>query len=180
MGMYCNRTGERRVPEELEPQGSDVDLPQEPEAVCFSWALGLLARPRHGKSAYTFTIITTRANGLVRRLHDRMPVIYDAPRQWLRAAVRQPGAALDLVLQPLPSERMGAHEFRRLVNHWRTTRRLAFSLFHPAAKKVAVVAAHEALVFPPILTGPMLDRFLLHCSIEHKSGLPVADPRCAW
>ena len=32
-----------------------------------------------GSQLYTFTIITTRANGLVRRLHDRMPMIYDPP-----------------------------------------------------------------------------------------------------
>jgi putative SOS response-associated peptidase YedK len=31
-----------------------------------------------GTQLYTFTIITTRANALVRRIHDRMPVIYDA------------------------------------------------------------------------------------------------------
>jgi putative SOS response-associated peptidase YedK len=31
-----------------------------------------------GSELYTFTIITTRANGLVQRIHDRMPVIYDA------------------------------------------------------------------------------------------------------
>ena len=141
MGMDCNRTRERRLREEWEPQGSDVDLPQEPEAVCFFWALGLLARPRHRKSAYTFTIITTRANGAGAATPRSDARDLRRPRQWLRAAVRQPGAPLDLVLHPLPSERMGAHEFRRLVNHWRTTRRLAFSLFHPAAKKVVVVAA---------------------------------------
>jgi putative SOS response-associated peptidase YedK len=31
-----------------------------------------------GSELYTFTIITTRANAIVRRIHDRMPVIYDA------------------------------------------------------------------------------------------------------
>jgi putative SOS response-associated peptidase YedK len=31
-----------------------------------------------GSELYSFTIITTRANGLVRRIHDRQPVIYDA------------------------------------------------------------------------------------------------------
>jgi SOS response associated peptidase (SRAP) len=33
-----------------------------------------------GSQFYTLTIITTRANGMVRRLHDRMPMIYDPPR----------------------------------------------------------------------------------------------------
>jgi putative SOS response-associated peptidase YedK len=38
-----------------------------------------------GSQLYTFTIITTQANALLRRIHDRMPVIYDAAmgRQWL-------------------------------------------------------------------------------------------------
>jgi putative SOS response-associated peptidase YedK len=67
---------------------------------------------------YTFTIITTRANGLVRRIHDRMPVIYDAAmgRQWLDGPFGGRAMALDLVLQPLPSERMEAHEVSTLVN----------------------------------------------------------------
>jgi putative SOS response-associated peptidase YedK len=38
-----------------------------------------------GSQLFIFTIITTRANALVRRIHDRMQVIYDAAmgRQWL-------------------------------------------------------------------------------------------------
>jgi putative SOS response-associated peptidase YedK len=69
------------VPEEWEPQGSDVDLPQEPEAVYFSRGLWDFWLDRDtGSQFYTLTIITTRANGMVRRLHDRMPMIYDPPR----------------------------------------------------------------------------------------------------
>jgi putative SOS response-associated peptidase YedK len=71
-----------------------------------------------GSDLYTFTIITTRANGLVRRTHDRMPVIYDAAmgREWLEGRFGTRAMALDLVLQPLPSERMAAHEVSTLVN----------------------------------------------------------------
>jgi putative SOS response-associated peptidase YedK len=71
-----------------------------------------------GSELYTFTIITTRANGLVRRIHDRMPVIYDAAmaRQWLDGPFGARAMALGLVLQPLPSERMQAHEVSPLVN----------------------------------------------------------------
>ncbi len=38
-----------------------------------------------GSQLHTFTIITTRANALLRSIHDRMPVIYDKEmgRQWL-------------------------------------------------------------------------------------------------
>ena len=71
-----------------------------------------------GTQLYTFTIITTRANGLVRRIHDRMPVIYDAAMgcQWLDRPFGGRAMDLDLVLQPLPSERMDAHEVSTLVN----------------------------------------------------------------
>jgi putative SOS response-associated peptidase YedK len=47
-----------------------------------------------------------------------MPVIYDAAmgRQWLDGPFGARAMALDLVLQPLPSERMEAHEVSTLVN----------------------------------------------------------------
>jgi putative SOS response-associated peptidase YedK len=71
-----------------------------------------------GSQLYSFTIITTRANGLLRPIHDRMPVIYDAAmgRQWLDGPFGGRAMGLDLVLQPIPSERMQAHEVSTLVN----------------------------------------------------------------
>jgi putative SOS response-associated peptidase YedK len=47
-----------------------------------------------------------------------MPVIYDAAmgRQWLETSFGARAMELDLVLQPLPSERMAAHEVSTLVN----------------------------------------------------------------
>jgi putative SOS response-associated peptidase YedK len=47
-----------------------------------------------------------------------MPVIYDAAigRQWVEGPFGARAMALDLVLQPLPSERMAAHEVSTLVN----------------------------------------------------------------
>jgi putative SOS response-associated peptidase YedK len=71
-----------------------------------------------GSRLYTFTIMTTRANALVRQIHDRMPVICDAAlgRQWLEGPFGARKLALELVLQPLPSERMEAHEVSTLVN----------------------------------------------------------------
>jgi putative SOS response-associated peptidase YedK len=71
-----------------------------------------------GSELYSFTIITTRANALLRQIHDRMPVIYDAAmgRQWLETSFEARAMELDLVLQPLPSERMEAHEVSTLVN----------------------------------------------------------------
>jgi putative SOS response-associated peptidase YedK len=84
-------------------------------------------------SALAFTIITTRANGLVRRIHDRMPVIYDAAmgRQWLDGPFGNRAMELDLLLQPLPSERIEAHEVSTLSIHRRVIRRSASNLFHP-------------------------------------------------
>jgi putative SOS response-associated peptidase YedK len=66
---------------------------------------------------YTFTIITTNANALLRPIHNRMPVIIDdlAGRTWLDPAFSHPGP-LAILLQPLPSELMDAYEVSRLVN----------------------------------------------------------------
>jgi putative SOS response-associated peptidase YedK len=72
-----------------------------------------------GKSLYTFTIITTRANALMRRIHHRMPVIYDREmgHQWLDEFFDSPDdLELSLVLQPLQSERLEAYEVSPLVN----------------------------------------------------------------
>jgi putative SOS response-associated peptidase YedK len=70
-----------------------------------------------GKPLYTFTIITSRANALVSRIHDRMPVIYDRDmgRQWLEEATTDP-LVLSLILQPVASERVEAYEVSTLVN----------------------------------------------------------------
>jgi putative SOS response-associated peptidase YedK len=101
-----------------QPQGADVDLSQEPQAVCVPWAWDCWLDRDTGSQLYTFTIITRRANALVRRIHDRMPVIYDAAmgRQWFDGPFGNRAMALDLVLQPLPSERMQAHDVSTLVN----------------------------------------------------------------
>jgi putative SOS response-associated peptidase YedK len=47
-----------------------------------------------------------------------MPVIYDTAmgRQWLEGPFGGRAMDLDLVLQPLPSERMDAHEVSTIVN----------------------------------------------------------------
>src|SRR4029453_9836041 len=65
-----------------------------------------------GGELYTFTIITTRPNALLKPIHDRMPVIYDGEmgRQWLRGPFGNGRMDLDLVLQPIPSGQMEAYE----------------------------------------------------------------------
>jgi putative SOS response-associated peptidase YedK len=70
------------------------------------------------KELYSFTIITTEANALVRPIHDRMPVIYDAAmgHQWLDGPFGARAMDLLVVLQALPSDVMEAHEVSTLVN----------------------------------------------------------------
>jgi putative SOS response-associated peptidase YedK len=67
---------------------------------------------------YTFTIITTIPNALIRCIHNRMPVVFDAlqARQWLdpRLSTRSADIAADFA--PFPSEQMQAHDVSPLVN----------------------------------------------------------------
>jgi putative SOS response-associated peptidase YedK len=51
-------------------------------------------------------------------IHDRMPVIYDTimGRHWLAWRFGNRAMELNVVLQPLSSERMEAHEVSPLVN----------------------------------------------------------------
>jgi putative SOS response-associated peptidase YedK len=74
--------------------------------------------PAGDKELYSFTIITTEANALLRPIHNRMPVIYDKEmgRQWLEESFGDQPMILAAVLQPLPSELMEAHEVSTLVN----------------------------------------------------------------
>jgi putative SOS response-associated peptidase YedK len=71
-----------------------------------------------GNERYSFTIITTDANALLRPIHNRMPVIYDKDmgKQWLEESFGDQPMILAAVLQPLPSELMEAHDVSTLVN----------------------------------------------------------------
>lgn len=73
--------------------------------------------PSGDRPLYTCTIVTTRANTLVRELHDRMPVIippqeYDL---WLDPAI-QDFEQLNKLLIPYPAELMAMHPVSSLVN----------------------------------------------------------------
>jgi putative SOS response-associated peptidase YedK len=65
---------------------------------------------------YSFTIITTEANALLRPIHDRMPVIMDdlAAAQWLDP-VFTTSKTLSVLLQPYPSEWIEAYEVSTLL-----------------------------------------------------------------
>jgi putative SOS response-associated peptidase YedK len=70
------------------------------------------------KELYSFTIITTEPNALLRRHHTRMPVIYDREmgKQWLEYSFGNRAMTPAAVLRPWPSESMEAYEVSTLVN----------------------------------------------------------------
>ena len=75
-------------------------------------------RDVEGEILYTFTIITTVPNRLLRRIHNRMPVIFDAlqARQWLDPRLSNRDADIAAVFAPFPSEQMQAHDVSPVVN----------------------------------------------------------------
>jgi putative SOS response-associated peptidase YedK len=66
------------------------------------------------------TILTTDANELMQPIHDRMPVILDAPdyQSWLDPT-RHESAELEPCLRPFPSERLTAYPVGNQVNNAR-------------------------------------------------------------
>ena len=71
-----------------------------------------------GEVLNTFTIISTDANALLERIHDRMPVMYDREmgQQWLERNFGSSAVTLAAALRPPPSERMEAWDVSTLVN----------------------------------------------------------------
>lgn len=78
---------------------------------------GLFEGPTELRPA-TFTVLTTRANELVSKIHDRMPVILhdDEAQHWLQ---RGPLTAEELaqLTAPFPAEEMAATPISTLVNN---------------------------------------------------------------
>jgi putative SOS response-associated peptidase YedK len=74
--------------------------------------------PQEGDVLNSFTIITTDPNALVRRIHNRMPVIYDEAmgRQWLEHSFGGWSIALAAVLRPWLAEYMAAYDVSPFVN----------------------------------------------------------------
>lgn len=73
-------------------------------------------RPEGAESVATFTILTTDANALMRRLHDRMPVILprDAWADWL--AAETDADRLRSLLRPAVDEGLAEHAVSTAVN----------------------------------------------------------------
>jgi len=70
-----------------------------------------------GDTLLSFTIITTRANELMERIHDRMPVILHEKDEakWLDPEFKDTDK-LSSLLQPYPSEQMVAYKVSTIVN----------------------------------------------------------------
>ncbi len=70
-----------------------------------------------GELLETCTIITTEANGVLRTVHDRMPVIIKAKdyEQWLDTKETKTDK-LQKLLMPYPAEEMTSHAVSRSVN----------------------------------------------------------------
>lgn len=85
------------------------------ELFCFA---GLWTRWRRGGEVVaSCTIVTCAANGLVRPVHDRMPVVLADPelwRAWLDPALD--GEAVRALLVPLPSEQVVVRPANPIVN----------------------------------------------------------------
>jgi putative SOS response-associated peptidase YedK len=70
-----------------------------------------------GEPVHTCTIITTPANAMLTRIHNRMPAILspEAVRQWLNPAA-QPADELRAQLKPFPADEMEMQVVSRAVN----------------------------------------------------------------
>jgi putative SOS response-associated peptidase YedK len=72
----------------------------------------------HGDEILSFSIITTKANTLVRPIHDRMPVILSSEHfsAWLGEDEPQSQKALEALLLPFPAAAMQSFPVSRRVN----------------------------------------------------------------
>ncbi len=82
----------------------------------FAGLLSIWTSPEK-KQIYTCTIITTGANVLLQKIHDRMPVIIQKKDEdlWLDPAVQNTQTLLSL-LKPYPSHNMGSYAVSPMVN----------------------------------------------------------------
>jgi putative SOS response-associated peptidase YedK len=73
---------------------------------------------KEGELIYSFTIITTEANALVKPLHDRMPVVLQPNHYstWLDPENNEQPEVLKNLLQPYPFEEMATFRVTEEVN----------------------------------------------------------------
>lgn len=86
----------------------------EPMSFAGLWEQGLT---EDGAALLSFTIITTRANDLMARIHDRMPVILNSADEalWLDPEMRNT-RRLEPLLQPYPSQLMQCRRVSAFVS----------------------------------------------------------------
>jgi len=70
-----------------------------------------------GDELRTFSLITTGANKLVGKIHDRMPVILDEKKEqeWLDPKLEE--REVEKLLVPFPSKKMEMHQISKTVNN---------------------------------------------------------------
>ena len=73
-------------------------------------------RSPEGEMVKSCTIVTTNANEIVGRVHERMPVLFSPVSAWDWLENRSPGDLLKL-LQPYPPEMMVSHPVSQAVNN---------------------------------------------------------------
>lgn len=108
-GFYeWRREGKRKVPVWVHLKN------REPFGFAGLWDLW---RKPEGEGLYSFTIVTTEANDLLKPIHDRMPVILDkvGGERWLDPTFTS-FSSLSTLLRPFPSDLMQAHDVSTLVN----------------------------------------------------------------
>ena len=71
---------------------------------------------KEGGFVQSFVVLTTRANGLIAPIHDRVPVVLDESRfdEWMHAKTPEP--VLRSMVQPAPNEWLVAERASTLVN----------------------------------------------------------------
>lgn len=110
-GFYeWRREGRRRLPFLFYPAN------ERPLVLAGLWAAW--RDPHDGAWLLSCAVVTTRANGLVSALHDRMPVILDeaSARLWLDPGICDPGLLTDL-LQPADDDMLLMRPVSPLVNN---------------------------------------------------------------
>lgn len=88
------------------------------ELFAFAGIWSAWTEPESNKEIVTCAIITCQANPLLKRVHDRMPVILgrDAEDVWLDKTLKEPADLLLPMLKPYPDDEMEFYPVSKLVN----------------------------------------------------------------
>jgi putative SOS response-associated peptidase YedK len=111
--------GKTKLPYRFVMKTGETPHSGRPTDVCRIFSLGGLYQAVQlptGKTVYTVSLITTEANSLVSRVHDRMPVIIPKSHEeaWLNPKSKLPDYAI--CLSPYPSEEMNSYPVSTKIN----------------------------------------------------------------